>query len=467
MLERIKKTIEKHSMFGIGDKIVIGVSGGADSVTLLHTLDRLKDEYQLSLFIVHLNHMFRGKDADEDGEFVAKLGDTLGVPAFIKKIDIPKMAQEKGLSSQVAAREARYQLYEEVACQVSANRIALGHNADDQVETVLMRLLRGAGEEGLSGIPPVREQIIRPLIEISRADIESYCREQQLEFRTDYSNFKTIYLRNKIRIELLPKLEKEYNNNIKQIFLRLSDISREDNSYLHSKALEHLESIIVSQEFQKIILAWEKLAVLPKALQRRVLREGIRVIKGNLLSIGFIHLEEVISFFFSEQRGKKILPGGIVIEKSYKNLVIRKEELNLEFAYKLQIPGLTEIPEAGVKIKSELIEKSFLGKPKQEGSWQVYLDYNPAQGDLVVRNRKDGDRFRPVGLGGSKKLKDFFIDEKIPRSQRDQIPILVQGEEILWVVGKRLGERQKEQDLGKYILLLQAELLEERGINYD
>lgn len=457
MLEKVKKTIAKYRMLEFGDKVVVGVSGGADSVTLLHILDQLKEEYQLSLWIVHLNHMFRGQEAREDAEFVAQLGAALGVPAFIEEVDVPQLMKETGLSAQLAARQARYLFYERIIAQVGAQKIALGHHGDDQAETILMRFLRGAGEDGLAGIPPVRGKIIRPLLEATRREIEEYCSLHHLDFRTDYSNLKTIYLRNKIRLELLPLLEEEYNSNIRQTLVRLGDVFREDSNYLQKKALTTLQQVVVQEEDSQLVINWEKLVCHPKAMQRRIFREAIRKIKGNLENISFNHLEDLIEFFSQADKGQKILPGNIFLEKSYSKLLISRQEGTRTFSYSLQIPGTTIIPELDLVITSKVIESCCSGKPKADNPWQAYLDYYPAHGPLIVRNRREGDRFHPKGMVGSKKLKDFFIDEKIPRYERNSIPLLLQGQEILWVIGRRLGVRKRETELGKKQLFLAVE----------
>mgnify|MGYP005838627345 CR=1 FL=1 len=457
MLEKVKRTIAKYSMLELGDKVLVGVSGGADSVALLHTLVQLREEYQLSLWIVHLNHMFRGQDAREDAEFVARLGTTLGVPSFIEEVDVPKLMEETGLSAQLAARQARYLFYERIVAQVGAQRVALGHHGDDQAETILMRFLRGAGEDGLAGIPPVRGKIIRPLLEVNRQEIEEYCQQYNLGFRTDYSNLKTIYLRNKIRLELLPLLEKEYNSNIRQTLVRLGDVFREDSSYLQEKALTALAEVVLKQEDCQLVIGWENLVSYSKAMQRRIFREGIRKVKGNLENISFSHLEDLIEFFSREEKGQKILPGNVFLEKSYGKLLIRKQEEPPIFSQLLQIPGTTIIPELGLVITSKVIENSCLGKPKADNPWHAYLDYYPTKGPLVIRNRREGDRFQPLGMVGSKKIKDFFIDEKIPRYERDNIPLLVQGQEILWVMGRRLGAKKREPGLEKKQLFLAVE----------
>ena len=233
--EKILQTIEKFDMLSFNDRILIGLSGGPDSVTLLNVLLSFKKKYNLSFFIAHLDHMLRGEESDKDVSFVKNLAQELGLLCEVKSCNLKEIVQKEHLSLEETAREYRYKFYYETAKKIQANKIALGHNADDQVETVLMRFLRGSGLEGLMGIPPVRGKIIRPLIECSREEIEEYCQDHKIGYRIDSSNKEVVYFRNKIRLELLPLLSKDYNKNIKGIILRLRNIVSEASAYLNQE----------------------------------------------------------------------------------------------------------------------------------------------------------------------------------------------------------------------------------------
>ncbi|OGW14579.1 MAG: tRNA lysidine(34) synthetase TilS, partial [Nitrospirae bacterium GWA2_42_11] len=214
LLKKVRDTIACHNMLRYGDSVVVGVSGGPDSVCLLYILNELKEDYNLSLHIAHLHHGFRGSEADEDVRFVQSLSKSLGVPAHIDHIDVPSYIKKTKLSKQAGAREVRYRFFNRLADDIGADKIALGHTADDQAETFLMRLLKGSGLHGLTGISPVRDRIIRPLIDISSDEIKGYLSERDIRYRIDSSNLSPVYLRNKIRLELIPYLAKEYNPNI-------------------------------------------------------------------------------------------------------------------------------------------------------------------------------------------------------------------------------------------------------------
>lgn len=460
MLKKVQETIDRYQMLKQGERVIVGVSGGPDSLTLLHILLNLKEKYSLELFVVHLNHQLRGQEAEQDACFVKAIASKWNLPVIIESRDILAYAQAKKLSIETAAREVRHNLYEQIAGNVGASKIALGHNADDQAETILMRILRGTGEEGLAGIAPVRAKIIRPLLEVNRREIENYCLLNELEFRIDSSNLETIYERNKIRLQLLPLLEKEYNKSIKKSLLRLGRLSRDDCDYWNKETVSFLAEHVLMKQKNQIIINWLPLVELHSAFQRRVLRQAIKYVQGNLFNVSFEQLEDARRFFLTAEQGKKILPSGLLLEKSYNQLLIQKEETK-EFCYSLLIPGVTKIPEADLSIRSAWVKEIPLLQPTS--SWQVYLLYDPKQGPLEVRTRRAGDRFSPQGGLGEKKLKDFFINQKTPRFLREKIPLLAQNNQILWIIGQRLGESKEK----KAILSLKVEILSKRGIEYD
>ncbi|HHY45956.1 MAG TPA: tRNA lysidine(34) synthetase TilS [Firmicutes bacterium] len=483
-LEKVREAIRKHSMLCSGDLVVAAVSGGPDSVALVHSLSTLAPEYGISLYVAHFNHLLRGEEAAEDARFVEDLGRTLGIPVTVGKGDVAGYAAQNGLSVEEAGRVLRYRFLLRVAEGLGAGVIAVGHNADDQAETVLMRILRGAGTAGLAGIPPVRIEripreeeghstagrhvrIIRPLLYISRREIETYCSELGLLARIDRTNLEEDYLRNRIRLSLIPLLEREYNPGIRGRLARMADILREEDAYLTGVSREWLERIMVSEAAQRIEVSADTLAGLDRGLARRVVREALRRFSPGLRDIEVGHVDEVLELAKRPQSGVGIdLPGGVRAVKEYRSLVLEKasngagkapgttpRRENEEKApgigdgrkeWTLDVPGEVSIPH-GPTIKAEELPREGLQEASIEtaGKDEAFLDRDLVTPPLTVRSRRPGDRFWPLGLGAPKKLKDFFIDARVPRRARDIIPLVLNGEDIIWVAGYRIDERYK------------------------
>ncbi len=448
LLKQVAGQIRKHSMIASGDTVVAGVSGGPDSVALVHILYRLREQFTFRLVVAHLNHGFRGSEAEADARFVADLAGRLQLECYIEKRDVPGYCARTGLSAQAAAREIRYSFLSEVATKTGASRVALGHHAGDQAETILLHLLRGSGPGGLGGMSPVRDGFyIRPLLTVSREDIESYCRHHNLPTRRDSSNFQVKYLRNRVRLELIPLLEKNYNPGLEETLNRLGEICREENEYLDKHAREALRRARVGPVENGVALDRKQLLSLPRAILRRLVRMAWSEVCGSKEDLEFNHVNQILEIIKEEKGLQQVdLPRNITCVKSYDlvQFTVGKEKKEIPFyQYQLKVPGITVIPEAGVSIGARIVPPAWAGDPASLSPDEALMDYDLLKMPLVVRRRLQGDRFAPLGLGGTMKLKKFFIDRKIPRHLRDCIPLVVSGNDIVWVAGIRPGEKWK------------------------
>jgi tRNA(Ile)-lysidine synthase len=462
LIEKVKSIIDKQQLLIKGDKVIVSVSGGPDSLTLLHLLWRLSSEYDLDLHVFHLDHMFRGEESKEDADYVARFADELGISRTIQEYDVPDYIDKTGFSKQLAARKIRYKLCNELAEKIEADKIAVGQHADDQAETVLINFLRGAGLEGLSGIKPIREnKFIRPLLGVWKKDIENYCQKHDLNPRIDSSNLEPIYLRNKIRLELLPYLENEFNSSMKENLNRMAKILRVENSFLQNQARIEYNNILIKKEDNELLLDLNSLNDLDLAIQRRVIREAIGDYCGDKKDYYFKHIKEIEELVQEGKTGSYLhLPQDLRVKKEYKVLKFFWKGANLLdrklFTDIYSIPGKYKIGELNVEINLKIIEATSKWKKMIKNRDKLYLDQELIGCKIKVRNRKDGDRFQPLGMQGSKKLKDFLIDEKISREDRDMIPIFTTlKDEIVSVGDLRIDEKFKVTEQSKKILSLE------------
>lgn len=455
LLGQVNAAIKKHSMLFEKDRVLIGLSGGPDSVCLLHALNNLKDEYKLSLHAIYIDHGLRPDEIPAEIEFCKTLCENLGVPFITKSVGVLSYAKEHCLNKQEAARELRYKTFEETASEIGACRIALAHNADDQAETFFMRILRGAGQKGLSGIPSVRGKIIRPLIEIERKEIEEFLDGISQSFIVDSSNLEKDYFRNWLRLAVMPEFKRQ-NPEIIRTISRISEIIREEDNYLELIVTKTLMKLIPKKTDRTIELFLVPLENMDKVILRRVLRRAIDAVKG-LRGISFVHIEDIIGLVKTGNSGDRIyLPKGIRVIKGYATLILTSEQPSQLGAYSLNVPEELSLKESGILIKSSFADSSEI---PCDGKSKVIIDSEKIKLPLVVRSRKSGDLFYPFGFGKRKKLQDFFVDEKIPRDERDSIPIVVSGDNIVWIAGYRADERFKVTAETKKILLLEIKTL--------
>lgn len=463
--DTVRRAIRDFRLIEVGDTVLVAVSGGPDSLAMLEILHHLKDEWPFQLHVVHLNHGIR-EEAREEAEFVRHFSADREIPVTILEYNIPMHLAEQGGSLQEEAREVRYRLFMEVADQVGAKTIALGHHADDLAETVMMRLLRGTGLEGLVGFTPrSRERLIRPLIYATRAEIEAFCRERGLTPCYDASNAKPVYLRNKIRLELLPQLEEEYNPNLRQQLVQMSHILDEENQVLEDLAREGYRDVVAGEEPDAIFFHFEVLSKKNPPILRRILRLGMEKLKGNKKNFYLTHYLQMQEMIRNGSPGKTlVLPDDYLLYRGYKLVHLGKAKAiwkkPLE-RYLLTIPGVVYLPEIDLEIRATVVDG-----PVIVSGQQVALDLDSLGESLVIRSREPGDWFYPLGVGGTKKVKDYLIDEKIERLQRDLVPIVTtESGQIVWIAGLRLDERFKVTSKTRKtcILSLSREVYKDEG----
>jgi tRNA(Ile)-lysidine synthase len=458
---QVRRTVEKHRMLKAGEKLLVAVSGGADSVALLHVLRRLQPAWNLSLAVAHFNHCLRGEDSEADEEFVRGLSSTLGIPFLSERADVRQNARARKSNLEESARSARYDFLRRAAAQIGADKIALGHNQNDQAETVLMRILRGSGQEGFSSIHPVVDGLfIRPLIDCPRKLILRYLADWEHPYRQDISNNDLGYLRNRVRHQLLPYLLRRFNPRLINILANEAEQARLATQFLQAQARQVCKSIRVEKQ-DVIALPLRTIQDLHPALRSEVIREALRDCRGSLRGISSAHIQSILNLCTARQSGRQIqLPGKYRVTRRFNDLVFlsgRPAEKGAYY-YELPLPGTCLISEVGLEISIRLdlppegiseeigpvrmsdlkglrsILQSNLGSdgPLLLPEARTYLDVSTLPGGLVVRPRQPGDRY---GGPGHRKVKKMLIDAKMDPQIRARLPLLVAGEAVVWIPG--------------------------------
>lgn len=454
IINKVKDTINKHRLIEKGDKIVLGLSGGPDSVCLLHILKQLEQELDITIFAAHLNHQIRGLEAQRDAMYISNLCDKLGVKFFVKSIDVPQYCKENGLSLEEGARKLRYDMFDEIKNSIRANKIVVAHNLNDQSETILMRLMRGTGLQGLKGIEYKRDVIIRPLLDIERKDIENYCEVNELNPKIDSTNLESVYTRNRIRLELIPYMKKYFNPNIIESLVRMSHIIKDDNDFIENEAIVQYNQIANKDE-DSVYINIEKIKKLHISIKNRILRKAISEILGDVNFIEQKHIEDIISLENEDKIDKHInLPRGIIIYRIVNQLIITNKEIKeeeIEFSYKVPTNGFIKIKELNMLVESKIINIDRLKSMRIEKDSKAF-DFEKVKGGIIVRNRMPGDKIKISGMGGNKKIKDLFIDLKIPKANRCRIPIISDEQGILCVGDYRVSDDYKIDSNTKEVL---------------
>ncbi len=448
-VQEMHRFISQHTMIEDGETVLVAVSGGADSLALLYGLHSLHTQLNCHLHIVHLDHGLR-RDSAADAEFVREHAARLGLPFTGHSVEVPYLIKQWKLSVEAAGRRARYEFYEDVCAQVGATKVALGHHQDDIAETVLMNLIRGAGSDGLKGIAPIRDgKFIRPLAAFTRQEIEAFLKSINLVPRYDSTNTDKRYLRNRIRHELMPLLEQDYNPNIRTGLSRTAEVLSAESEYLDRIARETFEACrLLSSQSKSLVLDRKKFLQNHIALQRRFLRYSIAEIFGQVDDFYFEHCQAILGLINGDKPNAVLaLPNGIQFRRAYEQLFFEHTPIETEdFAYPLNVPGKTFISALNAEITAYLYDMPSDDFPSlPDGTFEAMFDYSVLQLPLIVRNRREGDRFQPHGMQGTKKIKDFLMDAKVPSSERNRIPMVVCGDEILWVIGFTTNESFKIQ----------------------
>lgn len=496
LVARVRCTIAVHDLLARGETVVLGLSGGPDSLCLLHVLRDLSGECGVQIHAAHLNHAIRGPEADDDARWVSELCARWQVPITVQRTDVPALAKRSRLAIEEAARQARYVFLGDVAREVGSHTVAVAHNADDQVETVLMHLMRGTGIAGLRGMRPAswldelrlgaarkcpeptpaareRQRLIRPLLEVPRAMVEAYCREQGLEPRFDCSNLDTTYYRNRLRHELLPLLS-TYNPSIRSVLANMADVVAADYEVLRGAIQAAWQKTVLCESSSQIVFDLTGMRALPVGLQRSLLREGVHRLRRSLRDVSYVHIVDAIKVLQTGHVGAQAtLPQGTCLVLGYSDAVLAsRADLTLDRnqstvsaapssrTAQVAVPGRTWLGDGDRVLTTELCARRALpdGWARNSDPFIAYLDAGLCARGLSLRTRREGDWFRPHGMGGHRQLlRDYLINAKVPRNERALLPLLVCGDDIAWVVGLRVDERYGVSPQTETVLIVRAQ----------
>lgn len=476
LVTRFAKNVHAKGLVSPDSRLLVSVSGGPDSVALLSLFLELRSSWRLDLHVVHINHALRGKESEEDATFVMKRCEDMGVTFHLQRCPMGRGAGGTGGASiQEKARDARYDVLTQVGQEIGAQRIALGHTADDQAETVLMWIIRGAGGKGLAGIPSVREdKFVRPLLGIRRGEILEYLNVRGLSFRMDSSNSNLRYLRNRIRQQIIPTLQ-ELNSGIVTVLNRQAEIFREEDGFMDMVTSLHLDQMVRKEGVGGWVLPRAEFLLLAVPLQRRMVREMICRLTGLSKGLGFGGVSALLNQVIHGPTGSSLLIQGVRVTRDYGRIrwILNKEWLPEKFltntktprppsGLPLDIPGYLVWPLTGQGFSTRVFSRKDAEWQRFEKSssptHRALFDANLVKGTIQVRAWSPGDTFRPFGMGGKhKKIQDFFSDIKLPRWQRHRLPLVVGQEGILWVAGHRMDQRFVVKPSTRTILCIEVE----------
>ena len=449
VFRQVVSAIRQKKLLRPDDRVLVAVSGGSDSVCLLMVLHEMRQRAVLpglDLHVGHVNYGLRGEESEKDEAYVRELGTTLSLPVHVERVHV---VPQPGQTVQGQARDARYAFFARVRREYRLTAVATGHTADDQAETILMWLLRGSGTSGLAGIPVQRgDGIIRPLLGVTRAQVLDYLASRGIVYRTDASNATRVYRRNQIRHEIMPLL-RTFNPRIVEGLARAAEILAAEAALLDDLELERWKTVVKDIAPGRVVLQGERLAQEPLGLQRRLIRRALSMVRGSAAGLTFRHVGDILARVVGVGRGGKLdLPGGIVVERDGALVTVGRSGVqeragagaNWATGAPLSVPGAVQLGEEGPRLLA--LEGCEPVKGRADGRSVLVVDADRLGGPLTVRNWRPGDWFCPSGLQGHrKKLQDFFVDQKVPRTRRAEVPLAVTPAGIVWVVGYRGDER--------------------------
>ena len=449
VFRQVVAAVRQKKLLRPDDRVLVAVSGGPDSVCLVLVLHELRQRgvlHGLDLHVAHVNYSLRGEESEKDEAYVRDLGNTLKLPVHVERAHL---VPRSGQALQSQARDARYAFFTRVRREHGLTAVATGHTADDQAETILMWLLRGSGTSGLAGIPAQRgDGVIRPLLGVTREQVLDYLASRGVAYRTDSSNATRVYRRNRIRHEIVPLL-RTFNPRIVQGLARAAEILAADAALLDDLERERWKAVVKDVASGRVVLQGERLAQEPLGLQRRLIRRALSVVHGSAVGLTFRHVSDVLARVVGARHGAKLdLPGGIVVERDGALTTVGRSGVegrasagaNWATGVSLSVPGAVRLGEEGPRLLA--LEGGEPVKGRADGRSVLVVDADRLGGPLTVRNWRPGDWFCPSGMKGHrKKLQDFFVDQKIPRMRRAEVPLAVAPAGIVWVVGYRGDER--------------------------
>lgn len=450
-MQQVWQTVEEFHMLKKGDRVLLGVSGGPDSVALLHLLVSRQEDYGVQLFVVHVNHQLRA-EAAEEASYVQRLAAKWGLPFRLFTVDVRSLAAERGLSLEQAGHEARFACFREAAEAWQITKLALGHHRDDRAEGVLLHLIQGCGLEGLTAMPPKAGWLIRPLAQVPKQALVQYCRQHNLRYFVDATNLEPGCLRNQIRLELLPQMER-YNPRIRHALLRLQESCSADADYL-AQCTAKLWQQYGSQADGCVLFSASVWRQQHKAMQWRLLRYLYKTLTGAETNLTFQHTKKMAELALKQQGSQQLsLPGGVVFFRRYDQLGMEWQQQAEPYCYTWDLQQPFWLRQWPCRLTAAFSQSPF---DKTGDLWQVAVDADCLTDKLQVRSRLPGDRVQPLGMQSHKKLKKFLIEKKIPATERDKLPMIAKAQEIIWIPGYFLADCVKITETTRRFCLLQC-----------